>query len=208
MKTITGWKDISTKQYIQLYNLKEDDYFEMILKQIGIIYEMSQDEVENIPLSEFNQIKNDIAFMAYQPEQYNLKKEIVVEGKKYLLQDLDKLTLGEWADLESYNGDCINNLHSIMAVLYRKEGITKYIPSEVDDAAQLFLDKVDIETTLAAFFLFYLFGLNFIQSDIKDCSMFQKVEMEMKKKEVKKLITKGKQLLNKDRKTKKKLHKV
>ena len=62
MKTITGWKDISTKQYIQLYNLKEDDDFEMILKQIGIIYEMSQDEVENIPLSEFNQIKNDIKY--------------------------------------------------------------------------------------------------------------------------------------------------
>jgi hypothetical protein len=153
-----------------------------MIQQIGIIYGLTDEEVENIPVQEFYSIKDDLSFLSKEPESTNIKREFQINGITYKLkEDLSSITLGEWMDFEAFNKDCINNLSSIMALLYRKEGLTKYVPSEVDEASELFLDNVDIETCLAAFFLFFLFALNYIPSDIQDCSMFQKAELEVMK---------------------------
>jgi hypothetical protein len=206
MKTVRSWTDITTRQYIALYNIKEDDDFELMLKQIGIIYGLTQTEVENIPLQQFYAIKDDMVFLKEEPKMTDMKREIIIDGVKYLYKDVWGMTLGEFYDLERWNKDCVNNLHSIMAILYRKEGIDKYIPSEVDAAADLFLDNVDIQTTLSAFFLSFLLGLNYTPSDIMDCSMLDKVIMEIQnqKKEMKKELAKEKRLLKEEEKNKKK----
>lgn len=175
MKT---WKDISIKQYIELYNLKEDeDGIELFINQIAIVKGITANEVENIPFTEFESLKNELKFLANEPAQTDLKKEVVYNGQKYLLKDdLTAFTLGEWIDLDTFNKDCINNMHRILSVLYTKEGQLTYNPAVCDETAEIFFEKMDIETALAAFFFFYLFALNYIPSDSADCSMFQKLE--------------------------------
>lgn len=200
-KTLTSWKDISIRQYIALYNLDktlpeplkdnptEDDItdyelqmYDFMLKKIGILYGLNESKVENIPMSHFQTMKSEMEFTSTEPETCDIKNEIIIDGTTYKLkEDLGNIKLGEWVDFEAFNKDSISNLNRILALLYKKEGLDKYIPSEVDEAAEAFLDNVDIQTCLAAFFLFYLFALNFIPSDIQDTSMFQKAEMEIQK---------------------------
>ena len=184
------WKDISIEQYIQLYNLTngvelEDDnisQYDLFFKQIGIVKRLSTNEVENLPITALNQLKQDLQFLSKEPEQLELKTEIEIDGIKYKLKDnLANFTLGEWVDLESFNKDFINNMHRLLSVLYVREGQTSYNPIICDEVADVFLKKMDIETGLAAFFFIWLTGTHYIQSDIQDCSMFQVIQQTVNK---------------------------
>ena len=188
------WKDINIKKYIQLYNLKEDEEgIELFINQIAIVKGLTVNEVENVAFTEFESLKNELKFLATEPDQTNLKKEVEFEGVKYhIRKDFTAFKLGEWIDLESYNKDAINNMHRILAVLYTREGQTTYNTDVSDEVAGIFLEKMDIETALAAFFFFYLFALNYIPSDTVNCSMFQMVQMKLK--EMKQDLKEGKQL--------------
>lgn len=171
--TNLSWKDISIKKYIQLYNLKDLDEMDSIIKQTSIIFDKPESDVERMKLSEYNELSTHLHFLSGEPESTDLKKEFILDGAIYKLKDFNSFTLGEWVDLEHWNKDTINNLHFIMSILYQNPDI------DVADSAMIFYEKLDIETTLSAFFFFYLFGLNFIPSDIKDCSMLDKVMNQM-----------------------------
>ena len=55
-----------------------------------------------------------------QNENSSLKQIIEIDGKEYGFHpDLDSLTLGEYADLDTYLKDIENNMPEIMAILYR-----------------------------------------------------------------------------------------
>ena len=53
MKKIKSWADINIEKYVQLHNvLKEDntesENLDVLIKQLSIIYDLSEIEVENI----------------------------------------------------------------------------------------------------------------------------------------------------------------
>lgn len=175
-----GWDKISIKQYIQLYDLKFEDELELFINQIALIKGLTISEVENIPFTEIKNLKAELLFLSAEPDHTKIKSEIIIDGVKYKMKEnLLDFTLGEWIDLESYNKDFVHNMHRVLSILYKKEGVTSYNPTECDELADLLYEKLDIESALSAFFLFSIFGLNYMNSDIQGFSAFQKAQMNL-----------------------------
>ena len=82
-------------------------------------------------------------------------------------------------DLESYSKDFINNMHRVLAVLYKKQNQTSYNPGFANLVSEIFYKQMNIQTGLAAIFFFYLFALNYIPSDSEGYSMLDKMIMNL-----------------------------
>lgn len=186
-----SWSEVSISKYIQIYNLKdEQDPIDAYLKTIAIILDISYGELLNLPLTEFEQIKIDLEFINQQPSQNKLKETIEIDGITYhQFTDFKNVSLGMFVDLESYIGEenFINNLHKIASRLYRKENTITYNVSECNRTADIFFEKMDIETCLSVILFFYLVALDYIPSHTKTYSMLDQAMMGMKmmKKELK-----------------------
>jgi len=99
----------------------EDNEF-INLKTLEIFCDLKMKDIHNIPLSEFNEILEHIAeifkFDTPRVNHFTLRDEKGVEVEFGLIPNLDKMTYGEYTDLENYIYD-EKNLHRAMAVLYR-----------------------------------------------------------------------------------------
>ena len=99
----------------------EDNEF-INLKTLEIFCDLKMKDIHNIPLSNFNEILEHISeifkFDTPRVNHFTLRDEKGVEVEFGLIPNLDKMTYGEYMDLERYIYD-EKNLHRAMAVLYR-----------------------------------------------------------------------------------------
>lgn len=175
MITPKNWNEVTIEKYIKLNELykNESDEIELILKRLAILLDLTYEEVEGINLMEYHKIKEDLTFLNNEPKQNVFKETFIIDEIEFKFIDLNKMTLGNWVDLQFYQEDLTSNIHRILNILYKNSTNT--------DKSELLLKKLDIETALSAFFFFYLLGLSFIPSDIQDCSMLEKAITEMEK---------------------------
>lgn len=173
-----NWSEITIDKYIQLYQLEKDELedIDLLIKRIAIIYELTEQEVENISITRYNEMQGELSFLLEEPSQTKLREVIEFDGIKYYLnKSLKEMKLGEWMDLESIQkDDVLSNIHKVMGILYKKDLNANYCPKTADELSALFFMKMDIETALAAFFFFYLYGCNYIQIT-KDCSLLEQM---------------------------------
>ncbi len=164
---IKSWNQVSIEKYINLYNLykNESDEIEILFKRLGILLDLTYEEVNDLPLSEYNDIKENLDFLNKEPNQSNYKQTFEIDGITFTLKEFNKFKLGEWVDMEYYQKDFINNLHRIINILYTN--------SENKDMSELLFKKMDIESAMGVFFFLYLFALDFTPSHIQDCSQLE-----------------------------------
>ena len=48
------WNDVTVYQFQQLEQLKTDDNFEAIVKVVAILYNLTEKQVDAMPMNEFN----------------------------------------------------------------------------------------------------------------------------------------------------------
>lgn len=171
-----SWSEVNLDKYIKLHNLykEEEDEIELTFKRLSILLEIPYSQVEEIPLVTYNQMKEDLAFLQKEPNQTKYLETFEIDGITFKMINLNGIKLGQWVDLEYYQKDFINNIHRILAILYKPE-------STFDDVSEFLLNKMDVETGLSAFFFFYAIGLSFTPSDLEGYSMLEKAMMEMEK---------------------------
>ncbi len=115
--------DVSVKQYRDLSNIDlEQDTTEWMSQSISILCNIDSVIVDKLTLNELDKI-GEVINKVTDPDQNNqeLQKKIDYKGKRYGFHpNLSKLTVGEFADLESYcNGGYFENLNEIIGILYR-----------------------------------------------------------------------------------------
>jgi len=119
-KLISSWEEVTLEKWLKLINYS-----------LGTKSKEAQDtiaELSNIPKDLINQLElKDVALIMskmaeLQAEQNSsLKRVIEVKGKRYGFHpNLDEITLGEFADIETFiKSDIEKNLPELMAILYR-----------------------------------------------------------------------------------------
>jgi len=119
-KLISSWEEVTLEKWLKLINYS-----------LGTKSKEAQDtiaELSNIPKDLINQLElKDVALIMskmaeLQAEQNSsLKRVIEVEGKRYGFHpNLDEITLGEFADIETFiKNDIEKHLPELMAILYR-----------------------------------------------------------------------------------------
>lgn len=114
-----SWDEISYPQYLELKELDESDssFFTKYIEILAILTDTtSDDEIwEDMDVEEVSKLIKELKFLKVQPKGY--KKQIGM----YHYKDINKLTLGEFIDLEYYfSEDYLINLPKIAAIFYRQ----------------------------------------------------------------------------------------
>ena len=164
-KNLRGIKIREWVKFIDVYEKNKDNESSEFLnkKMIEIFCGVNLKELYKIPVSSFDGVVNHLyKVLNTESELTNTFKMVGTDGVEVefgLIPNLDKMSYGEWEDLENYIWDN-KNIHRAMAVLYRpliyqiggKYRIHEY--QGTDEYAEMMRD-MPIDIALAARVFFY-----------------------------------------------------
>ena len=119
-KLISSWEDVTLEKWLKLINFKEGSKTKEAEETIATLSDIPKKLVRELELSDVAILMSRLA-ECQQETNSSLKKIIEIDGVEYGFHpDLDSITLGEYADIETFIKEGMeNNMPEIMAVLYR-----------------------------------------------------------------------------------------
>lgn len=114
----TSISEITLRQFQKLSLLSEEkDEDVKTLAYCSIIYGMTSEIVKRTPKAVLNQLVKAVDEILQQGPPFI--NRFTLHGQEYgFIPDLDRMTAGEWADMETCGFEP-ENLHKLMAILYR-----------------------------------------------------------------------------------------
>ena len=115
-----GWKDIRLSQLQEIHTLPEyDDKIDLMVNVLSILLDKDPSDIENMLVTDLLEEYNRWEFLKEQPKE-ELIPIIKNNGKRYGIIDLDKMTLGQYGDIEEYlsDGNIFDNIHKVLSVIY------------------------------------------------------------------------------------------
>ena len=120
-KLISKWADVTLEKWIKLVDLQKGSKTKEAQETIAALSTIPKQLIKQLELKDVVAIMNKLS--EFQQQQGgSLKRIIEIDGKRYGFHpDLgNSITLGEWADLETFiKQDIEKNLPEVMAILYR-----------------------------------------------------------------------------------------
>lgn len=115
-----NWHNISVEEWIDLEKLREDNlsFWTYQIERLSILCELDSDDdsFDDLDIDDINLLIKDASFLDTPPPK-NYKTEI----GDYKMINLNKITIGEWIDLDTYlTTDVLNNFTKLLAVIFRK----------------------------------------------------------------------------------------
>jgi len=119
-KLINSWSEVTLEKWLKLVNYKKKSKSKEALETINTLSNMPKDVIAKLGINDIAAIMNRISKLQ-ENQNTKLKSIIKVEGKEYGFHpSLDDITLGEYADIETFiKNDIEKHLPELMAVLYR-----------------------------------------------------------------------------------------
>ena len=159
---INSWDDVTLDKWAKLIDSKSKSKTKEALDIISLLSDIPRKLVKELSINDVSNILNRVAALQNKASS-RLKRIIKVDDVEYGFHpDLSEITLGEYADIETYiqNG-MEKNLSKLMAVLYRpvveKNGkyysIEKYNGSGVRMRSEKFkkMKAADVNSSLVFF---------------------------------------------------------
>ena len=119
-KLINKWSDVTLETFQKLISFHTGSKSKEALNTIAELSNIPKDLINKLEISDVAAIMSRIAKL--QTEQSSLLKKVVeIDGVRYGFHpDLDSITLGEYADIETFiKSDIQRKLPEAMAVLFR-----------------------------------------------------------------------------------------
>jgi len=165
LKLISSWKDVTLEKWLQLIDFETGTKTEEATETIAALSNIPKQLVKELALSDVAVIMSRIAELQ-QEQDTKLKRIIEIDGIEYGFHpDLDSITLGEYADIETFiKGGIEKHLPELMAVLYRPIKEKKndiYIIDAYDGNIRLRTEemkKMSAEQVQSALVFFYNLG--------------------------------------------------
>ena len=114
------WNNISVWQYQNIVKTlanKQDDEIEKSFKLIGIVYNMTENQVDSLTQAEYKAKLKECDFLNNMPEGKPVKV-IKVNGKRYrLIYDVTRMPFGRYVESKAFVGDIYGNLHKLGATM-------------------------------------------------------------------------------------------
>ena len=119
-KLISKWSDVTLEKWLKLIDVETGSKTKEALETITALSDIPKQLVKELGIQDVAVIMSRIAELQAEQDS-SLKKIIEVEGKEYGFHpNLDDITLGEYADLETFIKNGIeNSMPEVMAILYR-----------------------------------------------------------------------------------------
>lgn len=164
-KLISSWEDVTLEKWLKLIDFETGTKTEEATETIAALSNIPKQLVKELALKDVAVLMSKIAELQ-QKQDTNLKKIIEIEGVEYGFHpDLDSITLGEYADIETFIKSGIEkHLPELMAVLYRPIKEKKndiYIIDAYNGDIRLRTEemkKMSAQQVQSALVFFYTFG--------------------------------------------------
>ena len=119
-KLIKKWSDVTLEKWLKLIDFHNESKSAEALKTKSALSDIPKKLIKQLELKDVAVIMSNIAELQKKQDS-SLKRVIEVEGKEYGFHpDLDSITLGEYADIETFiKNDIEKHLPELMAILYR-----------------------------------------------------------------------------------------
>jgi hypothetical protein len=182
-----SWSEVSIARFQEFQSLdKEGTDVKATIERIAVLTDSDSADIGKLAFKQFEAVVEMLRFCEHEPGQ-EFRRLIDLDGTVYGLIDLEKITVGEYADLETFVKDgAMANLHRILAMVYRPlttepvEGYKteEYNTDTVEERAELFRDKLTVEDAYGAALFFSLFANelgNSIAHSLKD-QMVQEIK--------------------------------
>jgi len=117
---INSWNDVTLDKWIKLISKKEKTKTEEALETISVLSDIPKKIIKELSINDVAAIMKKLAILQ-ESANNKLKKIIKLDNVEYGFHpNLEEITLGEYADIETYMKNGIeDNLPKLMAVLYR-----------------------------------------------------------------------------------------
>jgi len=163
-KLISSWEDVSLEKWLKLIEFQEGSKTEEAEKTIAELSNIPKKLIKELALKDVAKVMSRIAQLQ-ERQNSSLKRIIEIEGIEYGFHpDLDSITLGEYADIETFIKNGIEkHLPELMAVLYRPIKEKKndiYIIDAYDGNIRIRAEemkKMSAEQVQSALVFFYAF---------------------------------------------------
>jgi hypothetical protein len=164
------WDKINVWQYQQIYsalNTKEKDATDLDLevKLVGIVNNMTEMQIDSLPLNEYKELSKTIAFLNEAIEGTPKKHINISYNKRYKINyDVSKMPFARYIESKVFSEDLYGNLHKLAATMVipqkRKFGIwfnEKYDASKHQEYSDDMLNAkfVDVYHSLVFFYQVY-----------------------------------------------------
>jgi hypothetical protein len=114
------WNNISVWQYQNIVKTlanKDQDDIDKSFKLIGIVYNMTENQVDSLTQAEYKAKLKECDFLNTMPEGKPVKV-IKVNGKRYrLIYDVTRMPFGRYVESKAFVGDIYGNLHKLGATM-------------------------------------------------------------------------------------------
>ena len=119
-KVISSWSEVTLEKWLRLADLEEAGASEEALGTITELSNIPKKLVKELSIGDVSAIMDRVGLLQHQANS-SLKRIIEIEGIEYGFHpSLDRITLGEFADLETFLKMGIQkHLPEVMAILYR-----------------------------------------------------------------------------------------
>lgn len=119
-KVISSWSEVTLEKWLRLADLDEVGASEEALGTITELSNIPKKLVKELSIGDVSAIMDRVGLLQHQANS-SLKRIIEIEGVEYGFHpSLDRITLGEFADLETFLKMGIQkHLPEVMAILYR-----------------------------------------------------------------------------------------
>lgn len=157
-KVATNWDEVTLdmwERYIRKADEQEDKNVDVIT-MLECFSDIPRDVINQIPTDLFEKILNKMEFIKDEPNQEPSNK-IEIDGEEYLINNLEKLRVKEYLDLQTIIENDKFNYSFILALLCRKKDEVydeEFISSKMEKRAEMF-NKTSINKVMPilAFFL-------------------------------------------------------
>ena len=164
-KLINSWADVTLETWLKLVDFATGTKTEEATETIAALSDIPKKLIKELALSDVAVIMSKIAELQAKQDT-TLKRIIEINDVEYgFMPDLDKISLGEYADVEQFIKNGIeSNLPELMAVLYRPVKLKKndiYIIDAYDGDITIRTEemkKMSAEQVQSALVFFYHLG--------------------------------------------------
>jgi hypothetical protein len=136
------WNDLTVWQYQQIYPIvtkPEKDWTNLDVesKLVGILYNITDTQVDSLSVGEFNKMKANLDFLDANIEGKAVKYT-EVNGKRYrFVYDIQKMKAARYIESKVFSTDLISNIHKLaasMVVPQRKTWYGMWVDDKYDAA--------------------------------------------------------------------------
>ena len=119
-KLISSWEDVTLEKWLKLIDFHNGTKTKEAEETIAALSNIPKDLIKQLELKDVAVIMGKLAELQAEQDS-SLKKIIEIDGVRYGFHpNLDEITLGEYADLETMiKNDIEKNMPEVMAILFR-----------------------------------------------------------------------------------------